>query len=377
MNNATTDPAADRHRYRVETRTKASVLTAVALGLGIVLLLALPAFASRSLIQDMFFILTMLVLAQFWNLLAGYGGLVSVGQQAFVGLGGYALFGAAILWGLDPLFSLLLAGVAALIVAVPTAFFVFRLQGAYFAIGTWVVAEVVRLSVAQWKAVGGGSGTSLPRDVTGDMIGLELVQGLFGVRAAAARDILTYWLAVVLAVVTIGGIYWLLRSRQGLALAAIRDNVEAAKSLGVNAARMKWTVFLTAAFGTGVAGALIYLQKGRISPDAAFSVNDWTAYVIFIVVIGGIGTIEGPIIGVLVFFALQSLFAGYGTWYLMALGGLGIVIMLFAPRGLWGLISDRTGLQLFPIRRRLTLSGDAGREMQGVRSERGAGTAGH
>ncbi|SDW88979.1 branched-chain amino acid ABC transporter permease [Roseicitreum antarcticum] len=358
MNNAKTDPAAPRPAYRVETRTRASAITAVALALGIVLLLALPAFADRGLIQDMFFILTMLVLAQFWNLLAGYGGLVSVGQQAFVGLGGYALFGAAILWGLDPLFSLLLAGVAALIVAVPTAFFVFRLQGAYFAIGTWVVAEVVRLSVAQWQSVGGGSGTSLPRNVTGDMIGLELIEGLFDVRSAAARDILTYWLAVILAVATIGGIYWLLRSRQGLALAAIRDNVEAARSLGVNAARMKWTVFLTAAFGTGVAGALIYLQKGRISPDAAFSVNDWTAYVIFIVVIGGIGTIEGPILGVLVFFALQTLFAGYGTWYLMALGGLGIVIMLFAPRGLWGLISDRTGLQLFPIRRRLTLPPD-------------------
>ncbi len=110
---------------------------------------------------------------------------------------------------------------------------------------------------------------------------------------------------------------------------------------------MKWVVFLTSAFGTGVAGGLIYLQKGRISPDAAFSVTDWTAYVIFIVVIGGIGTIEGPIIGVLVFFALQSLFADYGAWYLMALGMIGIAVMLFAPRGLWGLFSDKTGVQLF------------------------------
>ena len=100
-------------------------------------------------------------------------------------------------------------------------------------------------------------------------------------------------------------------------------------------------------------GGLIYLQKGRISPDAAFSVTDWTAYVIFIVVIGGIGTIEGPIIGVLVFFLLQSFFADFGSLYLMALGAIGIVIMLFAPRGLWGLFSDKTGIHLFPIRRRL------------------------
>ena len=71
-------------------------------------------------------------------------------------------------------------------------------------------------------------------------------------------------------------------------------------------AAIKWLVYLAAAFGTGLVGALIYLQKARISPDAAFSVTDWTAYVIFIVVIGGIGTIEGPIVGVLVFFVLQN-----------------------------------------------------------------------
>jgi branched-chain amino acid transport system permease protein len=117
---------------------------------------------------------------------------------------------------------------------------------------------------------------------------------------------------------------------------------------------MKWFVFLVAAFGTGLAGALIYLQKARISPDAAFSVTDWTAYVMFIVIIGGIGTIEGPIIGVFIFFLLQSLLADYGSWYLITLGIIGIVVMLFAPSGIWGLITDKTGIQLFPVRRRLS-----------------------
>jgi len=249
--------------------------------------------------------------------------------------------------------SILLAGVAALIIAVPTAFFAFRLNGAYFAIGTWVIAEVVRLLVAQWKTLGGGTGTSLPRAATKDMWFVDLIKEALDVRSAAARDILAYWLALVLALATIGGIYWLLRTRRGLALAAVRDNMEAAKSVGVDATRMKWTVFLASAFGTGVAGGLIYMQKARISPDAAFSVTDWTAYVIFIVVIGGIGTIEGPIIGVLVFFALQSLLADFGSWYLMTLGVLAIVIMLVAPRGLWGLFSERSGIHLFPIRRTL------------------------
>ncbi len=339
--------------YTVTTRTRASQIAALVAAALLIVAIALPAFASRSLIQDMFFILTMLTLAQFWNLLAGYGGLVSVGQQAFVGFGAYMLFGGAVLWGINPVAGLLLAGVAAFVIAIPTAFFAFRLQGAYFAIGTWVVAEVVRLSVAQWKAVGGGTGTSMPRDARDAMWGVEWIEALFDTRASAARDILAYWLALLLAVATIGGIYWFLRTKRGLALAALRDNVEAARAVGVDSERMKWMVFLVAAFGTGIAGGLIFLQNGRISPDSAFSVVDWTAFVIFIVVIGGIGTIEGPIVGVLVFFALQSLLADFGSWYLIVLGGLGIAVMLFAPGGLWGLISDKTGIRLFPIQRRL------------------------
>ncbi|MDG1376150.1 MAG: branched-chain amino acid ABC transporter permease [Yoonia sp.] len=340
--------------YTVTTQTPASRIATILGAITIVVLISLPFFAGRGTIQDMFFILTMLVLAQLWNLLAGYGGLVSIGQQAFVGMGAYAMFGAVILLGFDPVPSILLAGVVALMIAVPTAFFAFRLNGAYFAIGTWVIAEVVRLLVAQWKTLGGGTGTSLPREATSDMWFVAGIEKLLDVRSAAARDILAYWLALALALVTIGGIYWLLRTRRGLALAAVRDNSEAAQSVGVDAVRMKWLVFLTSAFGTGLAGGLIYMQKARISPDAAFSVTDWTAYVIFIVVIGGIGTIEGPIVGVLVFFTLQTLLADFGSWYLMTLGVLAIVIMLVAPRGLWGLLSERTGLHLFPIRRRLT-----------------------
>lgn len=339
--------------YHVETKTRASKFAFYGGIIALIVAIALPFFAGRATIQDMFFILTMLVLAQWWNLLAGYGGLVSVGQQAFVGMGAYAMFGMVILAGWDPVPSILIAGLAALILAIPTAFFAFRLQGAYFAIGTWVIAEVTRLSVAQWKQLGGGTGTSLPRSATKNMWGVEWIKDLLDVKTSAARDILAYWLALVLAVLTIGFIYWLLRSRRGLGLSALRDNFTAAKSLGVDAGAIKWFVFLISALGTGLAGGLIYMQKARISPDAAFSVLDWTAYVIFIVVIGGIGTIEGPIIGVIVFFLLQNMLADYGSWYLLILGVIGIAIMLFAPKGLWGLFSQKTGIQIFPVQRRL------------------------
>ena len=116
-------------------------------------------------------------------------------------------------------------------------------------------------------------------------------------------------------------VFFLLRSRRGLALAAIRDSETAAGSLGVDSFRTKLFVYVLTAFGTGMVGALIYLQKARISPDAAFSVLDWTAYVIFIVVIGGIGTIEGPIIGAIVLYLMQNYLATLGPWYLMMLGG--------------------------------------------------------
>ena len=339
----------------VTTRTRASTYAGIAAIALIALCVVLPAFASRSMIQDLFFILTMLTLAQLWNLIAGYGGMVSVGQQAFVGLGAYAMFAGVILWGWDPVPAILLAGVAALVLAIPMAFFAFRLQGAYFAIGTWVIAEVTRLMVAQWKTLGGGTGTSLPREATANIMGVQTIANLFGLRDAAARDVLAYWLALALAVGTMAAIYALLRSRNGLALAAVRDNDNAARSVGVDAARLKWLVFLAAAAMTGIVGALIYVQTARISPDAAFSVTNWTAYVIFIVVIGGIGRLEGPIVGVLVFWGLQTVFADYGAWYLLALGLLAISVMLFAPRGLWGLFADKTGLALFPVQRRLTV----------------------
>ena len=339
-------------RYRIATHTRTSRIAAIA-ALGIVaILFAVPFFAGRALIQDLFFLLTMLCLAQYWNLLAGFAGLVSVGQQAFVGLGAYLLFAFVILWGLDPIVSIVLSGFVTALVALPTAFVVFRLRGPYFAIGTWVVAEVFRLLLAQFKSLGGGTGTSLPRAATNDFFAVTQVAELLGLRSAAARDVVAYWLALILAVFTVALIYRVLRSRAGLALAAIRDSEPAASSVGVDALRTKLWVYVLSAFGTGLTGALIYLQKARISPDAAFSVLDWTAMVIFIVVIGGIGSIEGPIVGVIVFFLLQDQLAAFGPWYLMLLGALAIVVMLFFRKGLWGTLAERYDLHLFPVRRR-------------------------
>lgn len=320
-------------------RTSPAAKMASIIGVLILMVLILaPWWAGRADMRLMGELFLYLALASLWNLMAGYAGLVSVGQQAYVGFGGYMLFALTIFAGFPPVLAIAGAGVLGALISVPVALLIFRLRGAYFAIGTWVIAEVFRLSFAQVSALGGGSGSSLP---------VKIVRSMADGRAA--RESLSYWLALGVAVCVIIAVYLFLRSRQGLALTAIRDNELAASSLGIDIWMTKFIVYIVASALTATIGALIFLQKLRISPDAAFSVNDWTAFVIFIVVIGGIGTIEGPIIGTLIFFALRETLADLGTVYLMVLGVVAILIMLRAPKGLWGLVRARFDLQLFPL----------------------------
>ncbi|WP_434050813.1 MAG: branched-chain amino acid ABC transporter permease [Roseibium sp.] len=328
--------------YTISRSSPASRIAALVGILFLAALIAAPWWAGRADMRLLSEIFLYLSLACLWNLLAGYAGLVSVGQQAFVGFGGYMLFALAIFAGLSPLAAIPIAGLLGALVAVPVAFLIFRLRGAYFAIGTWVIAEVFRLSFAQISALGGGSGTSLP---------VAIVRSMASSRSM--REATTYWLALGMAVLVLAVIYVLLRSRNGLALTAIRDSEVASNSFGIDIWRHKFIVYVVTAGLTASTGALIFLQKLRISPDAAFSVNDWTAFVIFIVVIGGIGTLEGPIIGVIVFFLLRETLADLGTTYLLLLGLVAIVVMLKAPRGIWGFVKDRTGLELFPLSRRV------------------------
>lgn len=297
-------------------------------GTGIIATLALmaslPLWLDSANIRLATEMLCYLTLAQMWNLLAGYGGLISIGQQAFVGLGGYLLFTLCMFGGVHPLVAIPLAGLGAAIVAIPAGLVAFRLQGPYFAIGTWVIAEVFRLVAAQITVLGGGSGISLPT-----AIARSVAEG------RGERETAIYAAALVLAVFAVGGVWSLMRSRWGLALSAIRDSEQAAASVGVRTLQTKFLVYVGAAMVTGATGALLFLQKLRISPEAAFSVNDWTIFVIFIVVIGGLGTIEGPIVGVIIFFALRQVAADWGSWYLILLGAISILIMLVDRRGLW------------------------------------------
>lgn len=309
-----------------------------AVGAGILLCVVaatLPWWGESSWMREFVEIACYLIFAMMWNLMAGYGGMVSVGQQAFFGLGGYAMLSLGNFLGLNPFLAIPLAGLFAALAALPVSWVAFRLHGGYFAIGTWVIAEVFRLTVANISAVGGGSGTSLTA-----LRGID----------RTVREYATYWVALACVVASIALVYLFLRSKEGLALQAIRDSEVAAESQGIAVDRMKRVVYVVAAFGCGLAGALYFVSNLRISPDAAFGVN-WTAFAIFIVMIGGIGRIEGPIIGALVFWVLNKFFSDYGTWYLLGLGLLAIAMTLFFREGLAGFIQRRLNVELLPTRR--------------------------
>ncbi len=304
-------------------------------------LFSVPLWGSSSLMRTLVEFISLLALAQLWNLLAGYAGMVSVGQQAWIGLGGYALIVFADDLKVNMFLAVFLAGIVAALLALLTSALVFRLRAGYFAIGTWVVAEVFRLLVASstdWLK--GGSGRTL---------------AAAGALERGLREDLTYWLALLIGIGSVALVYSLMRSRSGLALTAIRDSETAAAGLGVDTHRVKLLVYVICAFGTGVVGGLIYLNLLRIIPDAAFSAQ-WTAFMIFIVVIGGIGTVEGPILGAIIFFLIREYLSNFGGWSLILLGLIAIGVMLVAPHGLWGVLQRRFHIELFPIRRRLSVA---------------------
>lgn len=302
----------------------------------IIFLVSTPWWLGRADIRRITEFLYILSLAQMWNLLAGYGGLLSVGQQLFIGIGAYTLVIFSYKIGLNPFLVIPLAGLVSLIIAFGVSKIAFRLKGAYFAVGTWVLAETFRLLFSNVSWLGGGSGLS----ITNTMKGIPTWW----------RESLTLWFAIFIGIGSVLLVNYILKSKYGLSLTAVRDSEVASESLGIKVKKVKLLVYLISAFGCGMAGALIFITKLRVSPEAAFSI-DWTVIMFFIVVIGGIGTIEGPIIGTLVYFTLRETLNGFGTWYLIILGIFTIIIMIKAPQGLWGLIKNRFNIHLFAIKR--------------------------
>lgn len=324
--------------FRVE-RWTATSRGAIAVVVVVALLSALaPLWLGPGAMDRLTVLFVYVMLAAMWNALAGYAGLVSVGQQLFFGLGAYFTVKLAD-WGLNPFAAMVLAGGIVAVVALPLSYPMLRLRGGEFAIGMWVVAEIAHLLVNLDPLVRGETGTSL--------IALNAFDPVL-------RRNFIYWLALASLVGLLGGLFLLLRSRVGAAIQAIRDNEEAAASVGVRVASTKRLIFVLAALGVGLAGALWLATALTFQPKAYFSVQ-WTAYMIFMVLVGGIGTFEGAILGALLFFGIETWFGSTGVWYLVGLGATALIFALLLPRGIWGAIERRTGLRLLPVGYRLQL----------------------
>ena len=334
-------PGAGSNAPAISRWTRLSAGFTSGFGALFVALIFVPAL-SAGVVQDMTGLLILVLMAVMWNALAGYGGLISIGQQAYIGLGAYAT-----VWmcnhGVNPFLAMVLATLFCGAVSIPLSFLLLRFRGAQFAIGTWVVAEALAIWVSFDNALGAGTGTSL----------LQL-----DTYAPGPREHYIYWMALGMTALFLGALFILLRSRLGSSLQAIRDDEDAAASVGVRVVAGKRILFMLAATGAGAAGAMTLANTLFIEPTSIFSVN-YTALMIFMVLVGGLGTFEGPIIGAIVLYFVQHQFGNDGVWYFVGLGGTAILFALLLPRGVWGTLEDRTGLRCMPLGYRVRRSSPA------------------
>jgi branched-chain amino acid transport system permease protein len=317
-----------------------SKIAIVIFGAIVLLVAAGPWLASEGALRFATECLLILSMAQMWNLLAGYAGLVSFGHQVFVGVGAYAVFLVSDTLDLSPYLMLPIAPLVCAVIAAVIARPLFRLREAYFSIALWVFSEIVAALVTKASWLGGSAGLPLTSSRLIDLDWFEPVM---------------FWVAGALALASIGGLFLLMRSSFGLGLMSVRDNDLAAMSIGVDVQRNRFIVFVLSAAGCGFAGAVSFLGNLFVSPAAAFDVN-WVVYMMFIVMIGGIGTLEGPVLGAAIFFGMRELITDQlglsAGWYLVALGTVAVIVMLLSPRGLWPPLRDRFGLTLLSVGRK-------------------------
>lgn len=306
--------------------------TAVAVIALFIVLAVMPFFAPNNVLDRLTVLFIYIIMASMWNTLAGFGGLISIGQQLFFGLGAYATIRISNA-GINPFLALLISTCLVGGLSWFISSFMLRLKAGEFAIGMWVLASIAHLLVNLDPLIQGETGTSLialnqyPIEIRRTLIYIAALLGMAGLLL---------------------GLFYVLRSRSGIAMQAIRDNEEAADSIGVDAKHVKKWFFVFAAFGTALAGALWLAQASSFQPKTYFSVQ-WTAYMIFMVIVGGLGRFEGAILGAILFFLVETWFATTGVWYLVGLGAVAMFCSLFFPKGIWGAIEKRSGITLVSV----------------------------
>jgi len=299
-------------------------------------LAALPLFGNALVLDKLTLLMVYLILAVMWNLLAGFAGLVSVGHQAFIGLGGYFTL-RLVEWGLPPFIAILVGAAFVIVVAWPMSWFVLRLKAAEFAVAMWVLAEAIRSLVMLDPLIQGETGRSL--------VALNAID-------PDIRRNTIYLIAVAAAALSLFISYQVLQGRFGAESQAIRDDEEAASSVGVSTFRVKRMMFIISALGCALAGTIWLASAITFQPRTAFGVN-WSVFMLFMVLVGGLGRYLGPVIGAVLFFVLQETFGDFGAWYLAGIGLVAIVFALYAPTGIVGLFASKTGYEPLSLRKTL------------------------
>lgn len=293
----------------------------------IVVLVSLPMWADDHWVFLAFLWFLYMCMAQMWNLVGGFAGLVSLGQQVFLGFGGYALaiftlgeYGFALPVWMAILIGAFLSCLFALAIAIP----VFRMRGFVFAIGTLVISEAVRTWFNNWKYT-------------------KMDYGIFIRTAWGIPLSYVYYASLALALATLFFMHFILNSKFGYGIRAIGDDEEAASTVGVDPFRCKLYCWLIAAFITGIVGGLYYTHGGFIKPSSAFNLPIWTMMMISATAIGGIRTIEGPMIGATFIVAFRQYLAEYLYASLIIEGAIIMVVILFVPEGLIGILRKLIG----------------------------------
>ncbi len=282
----------------------------------IVVIVLVPVLTGEYGTQIGFRILLYITLGEAWNLMAGYGGLVSLGSASFVGIGAYVMVGMLNHVDASLPVALIVAAVAAAAVAALVSPAVFRLRGLYFTVGTLALGEALRLFMVNFNYFGGATGLFL-RDDPPSSDGLYIYAALI----------------FVLTTLVITGYT---RSRLSIALRAVRDDEAAAAQIGVRPFRTKLAAFVVASALMGVAGALQGLHLGTIEPYGTFGLQ-WSVDALTIVIVGGMGLRAGAIVGALVVVILGELLADYPELHVAITGLILILVIRFAPQGLTGL----------------------------------------
>ena len=288
----------------------------VLLALATVLLASIPFLGDRYALFIAYFLVLNDAFAQSWNLVGGYTGLISLGHAAFFGIGAYAAAICVITFELPLWVGFIVGGLSSTVFAFLISFPTFRFKGIYFAIGTLVLAEALRIWMINWEYIGGAQGMQFPIGIGPRLSGY-------------------FFIMLGLAVITTGLLMYIMRSKLGVGLRAIRDNEDGAANLGVDIFRTKLVAFMISAFIAGLVGAVHGARLGAIEPYSIFGAA-WTIGVVNIVIIGGMGTIFGPIVGAFFVTILAETLADFSGIHLIIEGVILILVIRYMPYGLWG-----------------------------------------